>query len=726
MDDVQNVFLLDGSQDYIWKIPAFSLPGSSYIQSKPLLERCLSMQSIRNRSGNTTDSVADLWGSIGLHSWAKNEESSLIVVQGTSQSTCRLERFSCEIVEYLTEQQPTIYMINSASTRDHFKTLGPLELLRQITIQALQKAMPSKPVYFLADVLEGVREVSTLANWFKILDTVMQQFSGLFIVVDLSILGVQWKADVESLYQEFASLRMKSSSCVKVMLLTNRRQFQITEDVFSIQLGSKSSQIPMKRTAKHERALSHRGSLPIFFPQSLQIRRPTASCEITAEHPQLPVQGSKTWLDSTASNSDAEVNGRPANLAMASMPGRYNTTHNTQSEAINLATASREGSYKSTHNAQVSKGNKSVPDPSRSDLIPHVSSQSYSSSAASRRQEIDVAIICALSWEGDAMEVLFDEELDIHNFSKLESDTNSYSVGIIGRHKVVLAFMPSMGQSNAATAATNCRASFPKIRLALITGICGGVPCPNPQTEIVLGDVVISDGTVFFDFGRQFPDGFQRKNTTTENARKPPDEILAFLAKLKTRRSRDKVSERTALHVKSLHGNPHFRDWATYPGIDRDILFPPMYFHRHHGEAACKACSNSGDNEASVCNLARESRCSVLQCDIGSAVPRRRHQHALENSQNNPDTNPAIFFGTYASGDKVMKSGKDRDSIAQNEGVIAFEMEGAGIWDKLPCLIVKGVCDYADSHKNKDWQTYAATTAAACTKALLEEWSVRA
>ncbi len=60
---------------------------------------------------------------------------------------------------------------------------------------------------------------------------------------------------------------------------------------------------------------------------------------------------------------------------------------------------------------------------------------------------------------------------------------------------------------------------------------------------------------------------------------------------------------------------------------------------------------------------------------------------------------PMIHIGSIASGDKVMKSGEDRDIIATKEGIIAFEMEGAGVWREIPCIVVKGVCDYADCHK---------------------------
>jgi hypothetical protein len=71
-----------------------------------------------------------------------------------------------------------------------------------------------------------------------------------------------------------------------------------------------------------------------------------------------------------------------------------------------------------------------------------------------------------------------------------------------------------------------------------------------------------------------------------------------------------------------------------------------------------------------------------------------------------------------------MKSGEDRDDIASRDGVIAFEMEGAGVWESFPSsLVIKGICDYADSHKSKVWQNYAAATAAAVTRGFLENWN---
>jgi nucleoside phosphorylase len=105
--------------------------------------------------------------------------------------------------------------------------------------------------------------------------------------------------------------------------------------------------------------------------------------------------------------------------------------------------------------------------------------------------------------------------------------------------------------------------------------------------------------------------------------------------------------------------------------------------------------------------------CQQLKCDEQELVVRAR---PIQPS------NPAIHIGLVASGDTVMKSGEDRDNIAARNGVIAFEMEGAGVWENFHySLVIKGVCDYADSHKNKRWQGYAAATAAAVTKGLLDD-----
>ena len=46
-------------------------------------------------------------------------------------------------------------------------------------------------------------------------------------------------------------------------------------------------------------------------------------------------------------------------------------------------------------------------------------------------------------------------------------------------------------------------------------------------------------------------------------------------------------------------------------------------------------------------------------------------------------------------------------------------MEAAGTMSTIPVSVIRGVCDYGDAQKNKEWQPYAAAMAAAFAKGLL-------
>jgi len=66
-----------------------------------------------------------------------------------------------------------------------------------------------------------------------------------------------------------------------------------------------------------------------------------------------------------------------------------------------------------------------------------------------------------------------------------------------------------------------------------------------------------------------------------------------------------------------------------------------------------------------------------------------------------------------------MVSSEIRDELHRQYEVIGFEMESAGIAQNWQALVIRGICDYADSHKNRKWQKYAAATAVAYAKELL-------
>ncbi|KAL8395835.1 hypothetical protein RB595_003329 [Gaeumannomyces hyphopodioides] len=309
------------------------------------------------------------------------------------------------------------------------------------------------------------------------------------------------------------------------------------------------------------------------------------------------------------------------------------------------------------------------------------------------RDDFAIAIICALTEEVDTVKALFDERWDGHGqdgYGKDARDPYAYACGRIGRHNVVVPHMTGMGKVKAANVATNCRLSFPGVRIALVVGVCAGVPFvsggPGQKTEVILGDVIISQGVVQYDLGRQTDAGFFTKVTPLESLGKPITEMSSLVAMLKSRDDRKRLLRDMSEYLDVLQGEKDLE--AGYPGVEQDWLFESTYRHTKPTK-----------------------KCEDL-CDRIKLVPRDRLQGP------NPPT-PGVHFGLIASGDKVMRSARCRDKIIRDHNVVAFEMESAGVWDVIPCVVIKGVCDYADSHKAKSWQKRAAAAAAACMKAFL-------
>ncbi|KAF4211014.1 hypothetical protein CNMCM5878_003226 [Aspergillus fumigatiaffinis] len=337
-----------------------------------------------------------------------------------------------------------------------------------------------------------------------------------------------------------------------------------------------------------------------------------------------------------------------------------------------------------------------------------------------QHNDIEIGIVCALSLEAHAVRAVFDEIYEderssdasdgyrgIRRVRKASGDKNAYTTGKIGHHEAVLAHIPGIGKANAAAVASSITSSFEGLRLVLLVGICGGMPEGHNNKEIMLGDVIIGKNVIQYDFGKQYPGEYKRKDKVEDSLGRQGPEIRAFVRKLES--GDDGLEESTLKHLTFLVDKPGWEK-SRYPGEHEDRLFLPDYQHKHRNALDC-ACVEVD----MVCEVAERSSCKQLNCDTNKSVLRNRSRASTKQR-------PAIHFGSIASGDTVMKSGQHRNRIAKTGNIIAFEMEGAGLWDYVPCIIVKGVCDYADSHKNDDWQKYAAATAAACTKAILERW----
>lgn len=290
--------------------------------------------------------------------------------------------------------------------------------------------------------------------------------------------------------------------------------------------------------------------------------------------------------------------------------------------------------------------------------------------------------VCALPIEMAAAQAMLSNEHE--SPTTHADDTNTYTFGSIGLHNIIIACLPSghYGTNNAATVANNMRRSFPSIQLRLMVGIGGGVP---GKADVRLGDVVVSDQVIQYDFGKAVENGLF---TRTSIPCRPPQHVMTAVSKLRAGHEQHSSQIPTIL-ADMVSRNPMMSPYA-YPSRLEDLLFDSGYDHLQSVED-CKHCDRS----------------KLLQ-----RGPR-------------PDNNPKIHYGLVASGNQVIKHARTRDKVAQdqtahNSDVLCFEMEAAGLTGDFSCLVVRGICDYSDSHKNKQWQRYAAAAAAAYAKELLQ------
>ncbi|KAJ5481351.1 hypothetical protein N7475_000163 [Penicillium sp. IBT 31633x] len=300
-------------------------------------------------------------------------------------------------------------------------------------------------------------------------------------------------------------------------------------------------------------------------------------------------------------------------------------------------------------------------------------------------EDFTVGWICALPTEMAAAIAMLDEEYERPQ-TQPSQDQNNYCLGRMGTHNIVIACLPAgvYGTNSAAAVGNRMLSSFPRIRFGLMVGIGGGIPsCKN---DIRLGDVVVSKpqgkfgGVVQYDLGKV---GEGTELIRTGSLNKPPTVLLTAIAGLEAAQMKEKSSGLSRFLKNMFTRYPKMENEFGDPGAENDCLYEAGYPHAE-GDICAK------------CNSDRVIRRSIRQ-----------------------DRDPHVFYGTIASGNQVIKNSVTRDHLATQYDAICVEMEAAGLMDSFPCLVLRGICDYADSHKNKNWQGYAAATASAYAKEVL-------
>ncbi|KAF3159962.1 hypothetical protein TWF751_000514 [Orbilia oligospora] len=301
------------------------------------------------------------------------------------------------------------------------------------------------------------------------------------------------------------------------------------------------------------------------------------------------------------------------------------------------------------------------------------------------RDDYSIGWLCAIPIELEAARKVLDE---VHpKLSVPQGDENCYEFGRIGEHNVVISWLPqaSYGLTNAAIVATRMNTTFTRMRFGLMVGVGGGAP--SSTNDIRLGDVVISQptnrsgGVIQYDFGKATEGGgFQ----ITGFLNAPSPTLLSAVSAITAMDEVElgqKISD-TAYEIEENDGR------FFYPGKDTDKLFHASYLHVPGKGRQVDTCS---------------------ACDTSNIIdrPERPHDH------------PYLHYGIIASANQVMKDGARRDKISTETGALCFEMEAAGLMGNYKYLVVRGICDYSDGHKNKRWQPYAALVAAIYAKELL-------
>ncbi len=240
------------------------------------------------------------------------------------------------------------------------------------------------------------------------------------------------------------------------------------------------------------------------------------------------------------------------------------------------------------------------------------------------------------------------------------------------------------GKTSVAGVTTQLHASFKSVRFNVLVGIAGGVP--DTKEDIRLGDVVVSKstagwpGVVQYDVnGEQGEDQLNRGKALNQ----PTPLLLTAIGKAETAAIFDE--SHISQYISKIVQNDHVT--FVHPGPEQDVLFESNYDH------------TTVQSEEDGCD----------HCDPDKIRPRQPRE----------TQDPTVHYGRIASVHHLMRHGVTRDRLAHEQGVLCFETAAAGLRDAAQYLVIRGICNYADSHSSKLWHSYAAAAAAAYAREVL-------
>ncbi|KAH8883240.1 purine and uridine phosphorylase [Thozetella sp. PMI_491] len=270
-------------------------------------------------------------------------------------------------------------------------------------------------------------------------------------------------------------------------------------------------------------------------------------------------------------------------------------------------------------------------------------------------------------------------------FPMSRGDDYVFQAGDMCGHNVIIATLPAgqeYGTGSAAALASQVKRFFPNLWFGLLVGVAAGLPNLEriPPRDIRLGDILVglaegeSAGLIAYDLGKETSEpNFQLLRhghvlAVTETV------VRSAIGSIKLRAPND--AEIIAEYYNSIKDKEHPDGTFIDPGQQNDKLY---------------------------------------QLDDSGA------EHVVDRPRRPDSRRTRVWYGPIGSGEKLMRNARKRNELRDHYNLIGLEMEAAGTMNRIPVGVIRGVCDYGDEHKNKEWQPYAAAMAGAYAKAILAE-----
>ncbi|XP_030566160.1 uncharacterized protein LOC115766389 isoform X3 [Drosophila novamexicana] len=271
-------------------------------------------------------------------------------------------------------------------------------------------------------------------------------------------------------------------------------------------------------------------------------------------------------------------------------------------------------------------------------------------------------------------------------------ESNVYTLGNIGAHRIVSTKLPSVGSTREAMTATGntttrLLGTFQKVDYVFIVGVAGGVPhYTDYKKHVRLGDVVIS----YVDKQRAL---INSKEKPYVYVYKSGEDVKTYFP----------VNDSLQQIAESLQANMELkRPWETYLGDAQQTLAQKTDSDFGRPDVKTdKLFMNIGNNE--VIEVA----------------------HPIAADEINGVTRLRLHLGPIGSGRDLVRNDDLRTQFARKFGLLATDVEMSSVLDSIigncreSFILVKGISDYKDGMSTRKWQNYASLSAAAVVKSVI-------